>query len=185
MNHGKSQKQALAVAYNTRKHMSKGGSVENEDLRPNHEPSNGSTTQRFPEQHLDHKAQDHEVIAEPTEPMTHERASEENMGREDQDILLVRRAIRMAQGGMVPSHEVRDDEMHKPSPGEDAALALNDTYPPGSAESNTQAQDEGFGNEPMHNEMSTDDQESKRSRMRAAIESARAGRRYPQPKMGN
>lgn len=59
---------------------------------------------------------------------------------------------RMSQGGEVESLE------------EDRKLAENDTYPPGAAESDTQAQDEGFGEGEMNNEIGNEDQEEARKK---------------------
>lgn len=48
----------------------------------------------------------------------------------------------------------------------DRQLAENDTYPPGAAESDTQATDEGFGMGPLDNEEGNEDQEEARRQAR-------------------
>ena len=171
MNHGKDQKQSLAIAYamKRRHKMAEGGLVENEDLHPTNEPEHGAKEAVLKEMDLSPHEESHGQLPHLAEPMTHERAAEEDMGREDAMIGRIRSALRMAKGGMVP-----DDETHKPMPNEDRMLAMKDSYPEGPAESDTQAQDEGFGNKPLNNEMGDEDQEESRRRMASrAISMAR------------
>lgn len=171
MHAGKPMKQSLAIAYNIKRHakkrMAEGGEV-NESLHPEHENPDAIETQNIGDEHLGMKAQEHEDLAEPAEPMEHVEPMKEDMGRSDADISRIMRAVKMAMGGSV-------DEQHKPMPNEDRALAMNDTYPPGAAESDTQAQDEGFGEGPMNNEMGDEDQEEvrRKTRMSRALESVR------------
>lgn len=60
----------------------------------------------------------------------------------------------------------------------DRMLAENDTYPPGAAESDTQAQDEGFGEGEMDNTEGNMDQEmareeARKTRMQRAMKAMR------------
>lgn len=168
MESGKPQNQALAIAYNIKRKNKKpqgyaqGGEV-NEDLHPEHNNPDAVSTSSLDSMHQASAKQNHDQpIETPAEPRTYVSPEGENMGRNDPDGDRIMRAVRMALGGRV-------DEQHKPVPNEDRMWAAKDTYPPGPAESDTQAQDEGFGDEPMRNEMGDSDQDMQRKRMKKAL----------------
>lgn len=174
MHSGKPQDQSLAIAYNMRKKMKKmseGGEV-NEDLHPEHNSDEALATADIDHLSMSAHDQSHGQLPQPAEPKEHIMPGAEDMGRNNPIGERIVRALNMAMGGSV-------EEQHKPIENEDRRLAMNDTYPPGKAESDTQAQDEGFGDAPMDSEEGDPDQERNRSRMSRALESVRMNHMYP------
>lgn len=174
MSSGKPQDQSLAIAYSIKrkaKKMSKGGEV-NESLHPEHSNPNALKTQDIDSEHQSAMKQEHDQpMATPAEPKQRVDPMEEDMGRNDPDDDRIMRAVRMAVGGMTPEGYAKGgsvDEHQPKEPGAGERLAMNDTYPPGAAESDTQAQDEGFGEGPMNNQSGDADQEEARRRTRAS-----------------
>jgi hypothetical protein len=151
----------------------KGGEVENESLHPDNEPTDSLATSDIDHLRLGSMAQDHEDMPEPSEPKRHVDPAEVNMGRsaglEFSD--RIKRAVRMAMGGSVDEQDGLQTNSTRNGGGEsldqdemsERSLAMNDTYPPGKAESDTQAQDEMFGDyNPAEGGVGNDDQESGR-----------------------
>lgn len=138
-------------------------------------------------QRLAKRKQEHDQpMPTPAQPTQTVKPVEENMGR-------TAHAVRMARGGMCDCPRCAQGEMPEPqmmhkggqvdsaesdadSLDQDSRLAMNDTYPEGAAESDTQAQDEGFGEGSMDNTTGDSDQETNRKKTRAsrALDAARA-----------
>lgn len=172
-----------------RQNYAKGGEVRNMKLHPESRPGNAPATSSLDHMDLDSMAQNHEDMKEPSEPSFSMSPDMENMGRNNPIGDRIMRAVGMALGGSVDEH----DGMHSPNSdveeggenlphGEDEnrALALNDTYPPGKAESDTQAQDEMYGDAPMHNQVGDSDQEDARNRWQQSAKNMAKGGPVPQ-----
>jgi hypothetical protein len=88
--------------------------------------------------------------------------------------LAIAHAIRskMKKPAVVESHG------HEEAEHEDRSLAMKDSYPEGEAESDTEAQDEGDGKEPLDNEEGNMDQKKDRmERVMGMIRNRHMGKR--------